>query len=137
MSRHVLAPTSEVPLGCHKRFVVKGRPIAIFNLNDEFFGMLDRCPHQGGSLCAGVSTGLLRSNKPGHYETVRAGEFVRCPWHGWEFDIRTGQSYCDPERIRSKAYPVAAEPGSSVIAGPYVAETIPVSVEENYIVVDI
>jgi nitrite reductase/ring-hydroxylating ferredoxin subunit len=82
MSGHVLAPTSEVPLGCHKRFV-EGRPIAIFNLNDEFFGMLDRCPHQGGSLCAGVITDLIRSNKPGHYETVRAGEFVRRPWNGW------------------------------------------------------
>jgi nitrite reductase/ring-hydroxylating ferredoxin subunit len=58
-------------------------------------------------------------------------------WHGREFDIRTGQSYCDPEQIRTKAYPVAAEPGSSVIAGPYVAETVPVSVEENYIDVDI
>ncbi|WP_010687004.1 Rieske (2Fe-2S) protein [Methylobacterium mesophilicum] len=137
MSRHVVAPTSEIPPGGRKRFVVKGRPIAIFNLENEYYGMLDRCPHQGGSLCAGVVTGLVRSKGPGHYETIRPGEFVRCPWHGWEFDIRTGQSYCDPERIRSKSYPVSAQSGASVVEGPYVAETVPVSVEGEYIVVDV
>ena len=62
---------------------------------------------------------------------------LRCPWHGWEFDIRTGQSYCDPERIRTKAYPVDTASGATVIEGPYVAETVPVRVEENYIVIDV
>ncbi|WP_158742268.1 Rieske (2Fe-2S) protein [Acidisphaera sp. L21] len=137
MSRHIVAPTSEVPSGAHKRFVIKGRPIAIFNLDDIYYGMLDRCPHQGGSLCAGIVTGLLQSPAPGQYVYSRKGEFVRCPWHGWEFDIRTGQSYCDPERIRSKSYTVTAQSGASVVEGPYVAETVPVRVEEDYIVVDV
>ncbi len=137
MSRHVVAPTSDVPPGSRKLFVVKGRPIAIFNLDNEFFGMLDRCPHQGGSLSAGIVTGLLQSSDPGQYRYTRMGEIVRCPWHGWEFDIRTGQSYCDPEKIRAKAYAVAAEPGSALVAGPYAAETVPVRVEEDYIVVDV
>jgi len=137
MTRHVVARTSEIPPGERKRFTIKGRPIAVFNLDNAFYGMLDRCPHQGGSLCAGVTTGLVISKEPGQYDYVRKGEFIRCPWHGWEFDIRTGQSYCDPERIRSKSYSVMAESGASVVAGPYVAETIPVAVEEDYIVVDV
>ena len=61
MTRHVVAATSEIPPGGRKRFTVKGRPITIFNLDNEFFGMMDRCPHQGGSLCAGIVTGLLQS----------------------------------------------------------------------------
>ena len=137
MSRHVVARTSEIPPGGRKRFTIKGRPIAVFNLDNQFFGMLDRCPHQGGSLCAGITTGLLLSSQPGQYSYIRKGEFIRCPWHGWEFDIRTGQSYCDPERVRSKAYAVGTESGASVVAGPYVAETVPVEVEEDYIVVDV
>ncbi len=136
MTRHVVAPTAELPPGTRKRFTVKGRPIAIFNLDGQFFGMLDRCPHQGGSLCAGTVTGLVLSSDPGEYHYARKGEIVRCPWHGWEFDIRTGQSYCDPARIRAKAYPVDTASGAAVIEGPYVAETIPVIVEESYIVVD-
>jgi nitrite reductase/ring-hydroxylating ferredoxin subunit len=137
MSRHVVAATGEIPPGDRKLFVVKGRPIAIFNLGGEYFGLLNRCPHQGGSLCDGVVTGLLESSEPGSYSYSRQGEIVRCPWHGWEFDIRTGQSYCDPERIRTKAYDVAAESGQTVVEGPFVAETVPVQVEENYIVVDV
>ncbi len=137
MTRHVVAATSEIPPGARKRVVVKGRPIAIFNLDNQFFGMLDRCPHQGGSLCAGIVTGLLQSKEPGQYTYTRKGEFVRCPWHGWEFDIRTGQSYCDPERFRSRSFPVSTESGATVVAGPYKAETVPVRVEEAYIIVDI
>jgi nitrite reductase/ring-hydroxylating ferredoxin subunit len=137
MSRHVVAAVSELPPGSRKLVHVKGRPIAVFNIGGEFFGLLNRCPHQGGSLCDGVLTGLLESPQPGQYIYTRKGEILRCPWHGWEFDIRTGQSYCDPERIRAKAYPVDVEPGKTVVEGPYVAETVPVRVEEDYVVIDV
>jgi nitrite reductase/ring-hydroxylating ferredoxin subunit len=137
MSRHVVAAASEIPPGGRKLVTVKGRPIAIFNLDGAYYGLLNRCPHQGGSLCDGVITGLLQSPEPGTYVYTRKGEIIRCPWHGWEFDIRTGQSYCDPERIRTRSYPVETTPGGSIVEGPYVAETVPVRVEEDYIVVEV
>ncbi len=135
MSRHVVAAASEIPPGGRKLFTIKGRPIAVFNLGGEYFGLLNRCPHQGGSLCEGVQTGLLTSPSPGEYVSSRGGEILRCPWHGWEFDIRTGQSYCEPDRIRARQYPV--EVAAGVEAALLVAETIPVSVEQSYIVVDV
>jgi nitrite reductase/ring-hydroxylating ferredoxin subunit len=137
MTRHVVAPVSEIPPGGRKLVTVKGRPIAIFNIGGEFFGLLNRCPHQGGNLFAGRLTGLLEAPVPGKYVYSRQGEILRCPWHGWEFDIRTGQSYCDPERIRARAYAVEVEPGKTVVEGPYVAETVPVHVEEDYVVVEV
>ena len=137
MSRHVVAPTQDIPPGARKLFTIKGRPIAIFNLAGSYFGLLNRCPHQGGSLCDGLVTGLLLSDSPGKYEYTRHGEILKCPWHGWEFDIRTGQSYCDPDKIKTKAYPVGTASGAKVVEGPYVAETVPVRVEEDYIVVDV
>jgi 3-phenylpropionate/trans-cinnamate dioxygenase ferredoxin subunit len=137
MSWHVVAAVGDIPPGGRKLVTVRGRPIAVFNLDGEFFGLLNRCPHQGGSLCEGVLTGLVESITPGEYRYSRKGEILRCPWHGWEFDVRTGQSYCDPEKIRTKAYPVGVEAGQTVVEGPYVAETIPVKVEENYVVVDV
>ncbi len=137
MSRHVVATASEIPPGSRKLVTVRGRPIAIFNIAGEYFGLLNRCPHQGGNLCEGRLTGLLQSSVPGNYAYTRQGEILRCPWHGWEFDIRTGQSYCDPQRIRAKAYPVDVKAGQTVIEGPYVAETIPVRVDDDYVVVDV
>ncbi len=123
MTRHVIAPVDELPPGTRKFLTIDERPIAIFNIKGEFFGLLNRCPHQGAALCEGPLIGLAQSSDPGEIEYTKLGEIIRCPWHGWEFDIRTGQSYCDPKRFRARAYPVNVEPGSSVVKGPYIAET--------------
>ncbi len=137
MSRHVVAPVQDLPPGTRKLFTVKGRPIAIFNLDGAYYGLLNRCPHQGGSLCDGIVTGLLESPTPGEYVYTRKGEILRCPWHGWEFDVRTGQSYCDPNKIRTKSFPIEIEPGTQVVKGPYVAETVAVTVEDDYLIVEV
>ena len=137
MARHVVAPAAEVPVGGSKVFTVHGREIAVFNVDGEFFALLNRCPHEGAPLCQGIRVGLLESDEPGEYRLSRDGEILRCPWHGWEFDLRTGQSYCDPVHTQVKAYPVAVEPGSAVTNGPYVAETFPVTVEEEYVLVEV
>ncbi len=137
MSKHVVAKVSDIPPGERKLVTVRGRPIAIFNLSGDFYGLLNRCPHQGGSLCDGLLTGLIEADEPGVYRYSRKGEIIRCPWHGWEFDIRTGQSWCDPTKVQVRNYKVEVELGQRVVQGPYVAETVPVSVEEEYIVVDV
>ena len=137
MSKHVVASVADIPPGSRKLFTVRGRPIVVFNLGGEFFGLFNRCPHQGGSLADGTVCGLIESKEPGKYTYSRAGEVLRCPWHGWEFDIRTGQSYCEPSKIQTRAYPVEVAHGDTLVKGPYVAETVAVSVEEDYIVVDV
>ena len=137
MSKHVVAAAKDLPPGSRKLVDVAGRTIVVFNVGGEYFALLNRCPHQGGNLCEGKLIGLLEAPEPGHYRYTRVGEILRCPWHGWEFDVRTGQSYCDPERIRTKRYDVAVAPGREVVEGPYVAETFPVAVEEQYVVVEV
>ncbi|HEY4253723.1 MAG TPA: Rieske 2Fe-2S domain-containing protein [Roseomonas sp.] len=136
MSRHVVAVLGEIQPGGRKLVTVKGRPIAIFNLDGDFYGLFNRCPHQGGSLCDGTVTGLVEAPVPGDYSYSRRGEILRCPWHGWEFDIRTGQSWCDPERIRTRSFPVSVADGATLVKGPYVAEKVEVLVEGDYVVVD-
>lgn len=86
----------------------------------------------------------VTSKSPGTYEMSRHGEILRCPWHGWEFDVRSGQSWFDPAKVRVKSYDVTVVPGGTVpppvpgwLPGPYVAETYPVSTEDKYIVVEI
>src|SRR5712675_2469351 len=101
MTRHVIAPVDELPPGTRKFLTIGERPIAVFNIKGEFFGLLNRCPHQGAALCEGPLIGLAQSSDPGEIEYTRQGEIIRCPWPGWEFDIRTGQSYCDPKRFRA------------------------------------
>jgi 3-phenylpropionate/trans-cinnamate dioxygenase ferredoxin subunit len=136
MAKHVVAAVGDLPAGTRKRIEVNGRAIVVFNIGGEFFALNDRCPHRGGSLSRGWQTGLVEADGPGRYRYSRKGEIIRCPWHGWEFDIRTGQSWCDPARLRARHYEVSVEPGARLVAGPYVAETVPVSVEGHYVVVE-
>jgi len=137
MAKHVVAALGDIPSGTRKLTQVNGRSIVVFNLGGEFFALNNRCPHRGGSLFQGRQTGLVESDGPGHYCYSRPGEIIRCPWHGWEFDIRTGQSWCDPSRVRARRYAVSVQPGTGLVAGPYVAETVPVTVEGDYVVVEV
>jgi nitrite reductase/ring-hydroxylating ferredoxin subunit len=137
MTRQVVAKASEVTPGAAKIVSVKGREIGIFNLGGQYFALANRCPHAGGPLCQGRIVALVQSQGPGHYALARHNEFLRCPWHGWEFDIRTGQSWCDPNTTRARQFRVTVEPGASLVKGPYVAETFAVSVEEDYLVIDL
>ena len=147
MARYVVAVVDEIPPGGRKIVEVAGRSIGIFNLSGEFFALRNRCPHQGGPLCTGKLTGFVRSTSPGDYEYSRQGEILRCPWHGWEFDLRNGQSWFDPARVRVRQYDVTVEPATAIASaqppapglepGPYVAETYPVSIEQQYVVVEV
>jgi 3-phenylpropionate/trans-cinnamate dioxygenase ferredoxin subunit len=136
MAKHVVAAVGDIPPGTRRLAEINGRAIVVFNLGGEFFALNNRCPHRGGSLDKGKQTGLVESDGPGKYCYSRRGEIIRCPWHGWEFDIRTGQSWCDPTRVRTRRYSVSVQPGTQLVAGPYVAETVPVTVEGDYVVVE-
>jgi 3-phenylpropionate/trans-cinnamate dioxygenase ferredoxin subunit len=142
----VVATVDEIPPGERKIVEVAGRTIGIFNVRGEYFAVLNRCPHQGGPLCEGYTYGFLRPGAVGEYNYSRPGEILRCPWHGWEYDLRTGQSWFDPAHVAVRRYDVSVESGSRILAppgmeglqpGPYVAETYPVSIDREYVVVEI
>ena len=135
MAKYVVAAANEILPGQRKLVNVRGRPILIFNLDGDYFGILDRCPHQGASLCKGQLVGLVESDRPGQYNFTRSNEIIRCAWHGWEFDIRTGKSRCEPEKIKATQYNIDTKTGSEVIEEGYEAETFDVAIEDNYVVV--
>jgi 3-phenylpropionate/trans-cinnamate dioxygenase ferredoxin subunit len=145
MAKYVVCPVEDLPPSQRKIVDIAGRSIGVFNVNGEYFALRNSCPHQGGPLCTGRVSGFLTARVPGEYSYTRRGEIVRCPWHGWEFDIKTGQSWFDPQRTRVRTYPVSVETPEELRTpdtgglqpGPYVAESYPVSVELRMIVVEI
>lgn len=70
----------EIPPGTAKRVQVQDKPIAVFNLNGNFYATDDICPHEGGPLSDG---------------TIE-GENVACPWHGATFHIVSGKTLEPP-----------------------------------------
>src|SRR5690606_15774711 len=93
-----------------------GVEIGVFRLGDEFFAWHNRCAHQGGPVCQGrvfprvleplqedgTTRGMVYSEDEIH---------IVCPWHGYEYDIRTGQNAGNP-RLRLKPVPVTVRDGA-------------------------
>ncbi|MFN8526440.1 MAG: Rieske (2Fe-2S) protein [Chloroflexota bacterium] len=161
MAKYVVATVDEIAPGEKKIVDVAGRSIGVYNIKGEYFAILNRCPHQAGPLCLGLNHGFLRPAGVGEFQYSRPGEIVRCPWHGWEYDIKTGQSWIDPRTVRVRTYEVTVQGGANLqpgdmlpenaphgepatdpemagmVKGPYVAETFPVTVEQQYVVVEV
>lgn len=106
--RHVVALAADLPAGQRKVVTINGREIGVFNLNGQFYALRNICPHRSGPLCKGRLRPLVLGDEPLHLEHEREGEILKCPWHQWEFDIRTGQALYD-EQLRVKTYPVQQE----------------------------
>ena len=145
--RVVVAPLRSFPSGERRIVEVGGRSIGVFRVGESFFGIRNRCPHQGGPLCLGHVLGVACADAPGSSPLVGDPLRIACPWHGWEYDLDTGQSFMGTLAPGVRSYGVELSPGESLapgevpaaapakrIPGPYVAETFEVNVEDEYVV---
>jgi nitrite reductase/ring-hydroxylating ferredoxin subunit len=129
MARHTVCRVGELPPGERKIVEVGGRSIGVFNVGGEFYALRNSCPHQAAPLCRGSVKGMAKPGEPGEYVWEREGEILRCPWHGWEFDIKTGGSIYNPHKTRVRSYEVTVEEEEEESV-----ETYPVTVEGGIIV---
>jgi len=144
VARHVVSKVSELPPGERKIVEVGGRSIGVFNVHGAFYALRNTCPHQAAPLCRGPITGTTLPSQPGEYIWAKDGEIIRCPWHGWEFDITTGRSVFNPHRLRVKTYEVTIEtdaPEAGQAAADHgneeddeSVETYPVTVEDGLVI---
>lgn len=138
MAKHIAGRVEDIPPGTRKIVEIAGRSVGIFNINGVFYALRNRCPHQGGPLCEGRQAGFLQADKPGEFVYTRRDEMLRCPWHGWEFDITTGRARINPDRVRTRNYAVAVESGADLeIEEMPAAETYEAEIDRQYVVVDI
>ena len=107
--RCVLCKVDEIPAGKRRIFRVGGRGgVGVFNVGGTFYAIRNRCPHKGGPLCRGRLRPHVVGPAVNRYDFEREGEILKCPWHQWEFDLRTGLSLYGP-KVRVQTYPVAVE----------------------------
>ena len=112
--RHVIGSATELQPGQRKIIRCGGRELGVFNVKGEFYALQNRCPHKGGPLCQGTIRPLVTAPEVYRVAYQREEEILKCPWHQWEFDIKTGRAICDP-KLRVKSYPVVEEDGDLVI----------------------
>ncbi len=108
-SLHFVCSESELQPGGRKIIQVGRRSIGVFNVHGTYHALLNVCPHQLAPLCEGRICGYSPPSEVGEYRFEREGEIIRCPWHGWEFDITTGRSIFNPHEVRTASYAVAVK----------------------------
>ncbi|HWC03611.1 MAG TPA: Rieske 2Fe-2S domain-containing protein [Methylomirabilota bacterium] len=103
MSRLVrVASVGEIPVGRGKTVEIDGLPFAVFNAGGGLYHAIDgSCPHEGGPLADGA---LL-------------GDSAVCPWHGFDFDVRTGGCRVAPD-LSVSVYPVRVADADVVVELP-------------------
>jgi nitrite reductase/ring-hydroxylating ferredoxin subunit/Fe-S cluster biogenesis protein NfuA len=80
---HAGPPCSEISPGSPYAFAVEGRPLLLVRMRDEVYAFENRCPHQGLPLDRAMIDVEARS--------------ITCPWHGYNFDCKTGECLTAPE----------------------------------------
>ncbi len=90
--------------------------IGIIRWSGKIYAVSAVCTHQGGPLCRGVLAGRLTAQQPGEMALQDAAPVIACPWHGWEFDVSTGEAIWDPA-MRVRTFPV------EIVAGRVLVET--------------
>lgn len=153
---HRICKAEELPPGERRIVEVSGKSIGVFNIDGSYHAIRNVCPHQMAPLCLGRLSGTTLPSEPGEFNYGLEGRVIRCPWHGWEFDVTTGRSVFNPHKMRVKHYEVtveAAEAGRPADSPAAVAdcptqtlaadgddpsvETFEVSVEEAWVVLNV
>jgi nitrite reductase (NADH) small subunit len=93
---------------------VDGREIGIVRWNGAVYAVNNRCPHQSGPVCSGILSGRLTAGAPGQLELDAEVPILACPWHGWEFDLRSGKALHDPDH-RLRMFPVRVANGRTLV----------------------
>jgi nitrite reductase/ring-hydroxylating ferredoxin subunit len=87
-----VASTNEIPPGGRLVVEAAGKQIALFNINGKLYACDNTCLHRGGPLGEGDLEELI----------------VTCPWHGWQYDLATGECLMNP-KANIGLYPVLVE----------------------------
>lgn len=97
MSRHRICDVRDLKEGERLLREVAGREVAVFLVNGEFHAVANYCVHAGGPVCEGKISGMVTADPDKwEWDWDKDGEVLACPWHGWEFDLTTGEFLSDP-----------------------------------------
>jgi nitrite reductase/ring-hydroxylating ferredoxin subunit len=111
---HDLGPVEDLADESVKIVEAGGWEIGLVRWGDGVYAVRNVCPHQSAPVCAGlVRPHLVSAGGPGQIGLDEV-PILACPWHGWEFDVRTGDCVSGDNR-GVKTYPVRTDSGRVLI----------------------
>jgi len=120
MREVLVAREDELPADGRKVVSVEGIEIGLFRVDGKVLAWRNECPHQGGPVCQGklmkaVEERLDDERRSLGIHYVDGSLNIVCPWHGFEFDVRTGSAF-GASRMRLKRYRIAVREGGIYVS---------------------
>jgi nitrite reductase/ring-hydroxylating ferredoxin subunit len=116
MQRHVVCKKEELRPGAARAVEAGGRRVAVACVEEgSYRAVADTCPHEMASLADGKVEKMWLSDVVGNYRASKSKCVIVCPWHNFEFDLDTGHSPCEPNRLRVKVYRAVLEHDEVVV----------------------
>lgn len=106
MSLHLVTKLSELEDAKPSVYVVSGRSIGIIKMDGAVIAVRNICPHKRAPVCKGQLRGTMLPSEPDAFVFGMENRVLRCPWHGWEFDLETGATLCPGLDRKLSFYPV-------------------------------
>lgn len=106
MSLLPVARVADIPSGGPLLVTVGTLEVGLYLVRGEVVAWRNRCPHMAAPVCRGAVTGTRLPSAVYRYELGRDGEILQCPWHGWEFDLHSGEHLAAGSAARLRGYPV-------------------------------
>jgi 3-phenylpropionate/trans-cinnamate dioxygenase ferredoxin subunit len=114
--KHVVGAVEEFPPGTVRLVSVGERSLGIINNGERLYAVLNVCPHELAPVCRGTIAGTVLPSRPGVPEYGLEGRILRCPWHGYEFDLDNGgRAVFTNFRGRLRMFPVSVEHGRVLV----------------------
>jgi nitrite reductase/ring-hydroxylating ferredoxin subunit len=88
-----VADLNDVPVGSMFQIEVDGQQVALANVDGQVYAFSGACTHRGGPLIEGDLD----------------GDVVTCPWHGGQFNVRTGEVITMPPGENIRTYSVQVD----------------------------
>lgn len=89
---HMIGALDDFPVRKVVPVHVDGRRIGVLRHGDDMYAFADRCPHHGAPMCFAQVAGTMMPSDPNVFRFEHDGLIVKCPWHAYEFDVRTGEA---------------------------------------------
>ena len=100
-AREIVAQVGELAPGEMKTITLRNREYVLICRGPENYNIVfGRCPHQGGPMGLGWVGATPAAGAVGEYRLGENSQVIRCPWHAYEFDVASGRSLCNDNRLR-------------------------------------
>lgn len=117
--KHAVGSLEEFPAGSINIFEIGARSVGIVNTGAQLYAVLNVCPHALAPVCEGRLSGTFLPSEPGKTIWGLENRILRCPWHGYEYDLGDGgRTVFTSFKARVRMFRISVEDGTVYVEIP-------------------